>query len=254
MSSHLERFSGGKPPQPETTIEGREPLFVPCFDVLTISGRPGTGKTAVGTLLSQRYGMTFIKIGEIFRELHKKQIVGFQDRPESLDNFLDSFQAQLIRNVHNTGQRIIIEGKLSGVIATEEIANAARSAILYDTKPLNVIRINYTAPGPVRDGRILRREQKRNPSLTLPRVRRLTREREKGDFEQWGKLHPEIAGVDIFSPNARYNPGGVYHPKTGELVLFNIIDYNISTKQRSVAEVVEETDRILLEEDWLRKI
>lgn len=209
------------------------------FDVITISGTPGTGKTAIGQKLSEMYGIPYIKIGDLFRGIVQDQVIGFQKRPKELDRMLDQKQVDLIRQAARDGKPIILEARLASVIATQEIARALLSNILYNTEPLSIVRFNLTAEGRKRYPRILRREKKRDPGLTLSTVKRETQDRHRRDLQRFQEMHPQIKGINPYSPGAR------------DKNEYKLNDYDVSTTGIDVDQGTERLHGIMVKDGFV---
>lgn len=168
----------------------------PKFDVITISGHPGTGKTVVGEMLANHFEIGFIKIGEMLREYHRgrsgEEVTGYVERPEDVDQGLDQIQSEIIRNA-SPDNKTLLEGRLAHIIATEEILKAESEG-----KPRpNVLRILFTADEDVRAERV----KDRIPGLTSAEAKAANADRERGDLVRWRAHHPLIpTDKDIYDP------------------------------------------------------
>ncbi len=202
----------------------QERLWVPRdVDVITISGHPGTGKTVVGQQLAEMYGMEYVKVGDLFRQFVRetsgKEVVGYTPRSEEMDQMLDDMQRLLMRDARADGRKIILEGRLAGIIATEEQERARM-----DHFPISRIqRILFVADRDERTRRVLNRY----PNYSEEEARRLTKEREEKDLETWKQFHPSIKDVkDIYDPLLKNNSG-----------LPRFFDICVDTTDRSIPEV-----------------
>lgn len=198
-------------------------------DLITISGHPGTGKTVTGQILAEVLGMEYIKIGDLFREYVRestgKEVIGYTPRSEDIDEMLDNKQRILMEGARAEGRKIILEGRLAGVIATEEQIKAREGHY-----PISRIqRILFTAD---RDERI-RRVLKRNPNLPIDAALSLTTEREQQDLITWRKFHPTIEGItDIYDPELT-NTSGM--PRFADIV----VDTSVRSKEEVAKYILD---------------
>lgn len=85
---------------------------------ITIGGLPGTGTTTACRTLSERSGLKWVYVGEIFRQMaaeHQMSLAEFgayAEQHHDVDRELDARQVQLLQ-----GPPILIEGRLSGFFA-----------------------------------------------------------------------------------------------------------------------------------------
>ena len=82
--------------------------------IITISGLPGSGKSTVAKYVAKKLNLKHYYIGQILRDMAKKQGKFFQDfykeaDPEEVDKKVDEYQKQLGRTEDN----FIIEGRTS---------------------------------------------------------------------------------------------------------------------------------------------
>ena len=234
-------------------------ILIPRFGVITISGRSGTGKTAVAEALAQMYSIPperNIKTGQLFRNISQsgQEIQGFYEREEFIDHEMDKRQRELIQ-ASSPDSPLMLEGRLAGFIASQEKLSNPRLEN-------EVISLLFTAPARVRMKRILKRylndkhleieqallnmaspeeiekmygglrEQKR--TMTTEWITNMERRRERKDLARWRKVHKQLTGIDPFSPNNRDNKGN------------RIYNFVISTGTKTVDEVVETINEILI--------
>lgn len=218
---------------PDASSQSPLELRVGC---LTISGESGTGKTVIAEMLANRYGIPSnrnLKVGDLFRTIVGTPVVGYVDRELTLDRQLDRLQAQIINDADPT-QPFILEGRLAGVIASEEIRRAEEN----NETPPSVVRLLFTGDELIRAQRVWRREVQTNPDLTLEQVLEQGRERLRGDNQQWSKLHPQLAGIH---PHSSLNQDNEGNP---------IYDLVVDTTDLSVPKVMEVVESYLDENGY----
>ena len=85
---------------------------------ITISGTPGSGKSTVRRLLSEKIGLKFVYSGDIFRKTAKKHNMSLEEfgsyceTHKEVDKELDDYQLEILRNGN-----VIVEGRIAGWIA-----------------------------------------------------------------------------------------------------------------------------------------
>jgi len=85
---------------------------------ITISGTPGSGKSTVGRLLSEKIGLKYVYSGDIFRKIAKKYNMSLEEfgsyceMHKEVDKELDDYQLEILRNGN-----VIVEGRIAGWIA-----------------------------------------------------------------------------------------------------------------------------------------
>lgn len=235
----------------------RERQYEIDFDVITISGRSGTGKTHTGKLLSEMYDIPFIKVGDDFfrkklREETGEEILGFMERDEKHDKNVDEEQKQLVKDAILNKNPIILEGRLAGLLASEVL----REMKATETQRRRVVRILTTAKNDIRFHRIRERtikdemektglsreEIKKNPSLNIEEIKNSTIQRERDDLARWKAIHPELRGIDPFNPANKDNKK---RP---------IYSFSQNTSYLSVAEVKHVIHSVLLSGGLVKEI
>jgi cytidylate kinase len=159
---------------------------------ILISGPSRTGKTSAANLLAERYGIPNIKIGEIFRERTKIDTSKFVDRPPSLDQEMDEYQASMIRSA-SSDDPFILEARLAAFLASKERRK----------RKLPVATVLFWAPERVRMERQLRKVLRDQPgsNATLEELMEGERKREAGDRLLWKAVHPELDDKNVFDPD-----------------------------------------------------
>jgi len=241
-------------------------ILIPRFGVITISGRSGTGKTAVAEHLAELYSIPperNVKTGQLFREISQsgQEIQGFIEREEYIDREMDKKQRELIQS-STPENPWILEGRLAGFIASEE-------KLINPRLDSEVISFLFTAPARVRMRRILKRYlrdkqeeieqaltnmsspdeiakmyghlQGQKITMTTEWIANMEKRRERKDLARWRKIHKQLAGIDPFSPNNRDNKGN------------RIYNFVITTGTKTVEEVVDSVNSLLIENGYVNK-
>ncbi|MFN3383363.1 MAG: (d)CMP kinase [Archaeoglobaceae archaeon] len=140
---------------------------------ITISGPPGSGKTTVAKILSEKLGIKLISAGSVFRQLAMEKKMSLEEfskfaegNPE-VDVMIDKMQREMAEKERDA----IIEGRLSGWMVKD--AN---------------FRVYIFADAEVRYGRIAKREGKE-----INDVRRETKLREEIEKRRYQKFY----GIDV---------------------------------------------------------
>ena len=100
---------------------------------ITISGKPGSGKSTIGKILKKKLKKRYIYSGEIFRETAKKFNMSLEDfgifceNNEEIDKNLDDQQLKFLKKGD-----IILEGRLAGWIAFRNKISALKILINAD--------------------------------------------------------------------------------------------------------------------------
>jgi predicted cytidylate kinase len=85
---------------------------------ITISGTPGSGKSTVRRLLSEKIGLKYVYSGDIFRKTAKKHNMSLEEfgsyceTRKEVDKELDDYQLEILRKGN-----VIVEGRIAGWIA-----------------------------------------------------------------------------------------------------------------------------------------
>jgi adenylate kinase len=101
--------------------------------VIALSGTPGTGKSAVGSLLAKQLDLEFIEIGQIIKDFELHQ--GMDPQRDTLIadiNRLQEYLKQLLQSQHN---ELIISGHFADIIPD----NFLKALIILRCHPLTLI-------------------------------------------------------------------------------------------------------------------
>ena len=85
---------------------------------ITVSGKPGSGKSTVAKLLHKKLGISYVYSGMIFRETAKKYKMSLEDfgkfceKNSEVDKELDKKQVKILKKGN-----VILEGRLAGWLA-----------------------------------------------------------------------------------------------------------------------------------------
>lgn len=140
---------------------------------ITISGPPGSGKTTVARILSEKLGVKLISAGSVFRQLAMEKKMNLEEfskfaegNPE-IDIMIDKMQKEIAEKERDA----VIEGRLSGWMVKDAD-----------------LRVYIFADAEVRYSRIAKREGK-----DLNEVRRETKLREEIERRRYQKFY----GIDV---------------------------------------------------------
>lgn len=140
-----------------------------------ISGPPGSGKTTVAKLLSERTGIKLYSMGMLFREIAKErrlslnELSSIAEEDRSIDELIDKRQIEILK-----GTDVIMDSRLS--------------CWLMERVPGPKLKVWITAPFEVRAERIAKREGK-----SIEEVKDLLRLRENSEAGRYEKYY----GIDI---------------------------------------------------------
>jgi cytidylate kinase len=93
--------------------------------VITVSGKPGSGKSTVAELLHKKIGISYVYSGMIFRETAKKYKMSLEDfgkfceKNSRIDKELDKKQIKILKKGD-----VILEGRLAGWLAYRNNINS----------------------------------------------------------------------------------------------------------------------------------
>jgi len=143
---------------------------------IAISGPPGSGKTTLARLISEKTGMRLIYAGKIFRDMAAERGLSLEDfgrlaeTDESIDRELDERMVKIASEADD----IVLDGRLTGYMTYKHGIDAFRAYV--------------TAELPIRVERIAGREKK-----DLEKVEKEVLERERSEYERYMKYY----GFDI---------------------------------------------------------
>ncbi|MBC7128755.1 MAG: AAA family ATPase [Thermoplasmatales archaeon] len=142
---------------------------------ITIGGLPGAGTTTVAKMLAEKTGMTYINVGEIYRDIADRKsmpLLDFEKYSEAhpeIDVGIDKKQEEIIRKGN-----AVVEGRLSGWIA--------------HLKKIPAIKIWLDCDENERIRRIVERE-----GGEIAEKRKETKEREESEARRYKKFY----GIDL---------------------------------------------------------
>lgn len=147
--------------------------------IITISGVPGSGKTTVAKIVSEKLSFKLLIGGRIFRDQAKKMHISlakmgsFAERNETFDKSLDEYILAQMRS----GENMVVESRLSGWLCK-----------LNDIESFKVF---IAADEDVRFARVKKSlEKRREEEGDVPK---LVRERENSEWQRYKKYY----GIDL---------------------------------------------------------
>lgn len=168
---------------------------------ITISGPPGSGKTTVAKILSEKLKIKLISAGEVFRQLafdrgmSLEEFSKFAESNPEIDIMIDKLQRELAEKEKD----VIVEGRLSGWMIKDAD-----------------LRVYIFADPEVRYSRIAKRESK-----DLSTVKRETKLREEIEKRRYQKFYSiDIDDWKIY--NLVVNSNRISAEKIAELIALAI--------------------------------
>lgn len=143
--------------------------------IITISGHPGTGKTTVAKMLSQKLGFEHVNAGDIFRSLAAKKGMTLEEfgayahDNENIDRAIDKKMVEIAQK-----KPVIMEGRLAAFMA--------------DTNGIKALKVWLEAPIEVRAKRVAERENKSYEAAVSE-----IEDRERSEWNRYFKIY----GVDL---------------------------------------------------------
>jgi cytidylate kinase len=160
--------------------------------VITVSGKPGSGKSTVAEILHEKLGIPYVYSGMIFRETAKKYKMSLEDfgrfceKNSKVDKELDKKQVTILKKGN-----VILEGRLAGWLAYRN--NISSFKIFIDTDLQT------------RTSRIIKRE-----NGDLEKRKKEIVERERSESARYKKYYDinldDISIYDLVVDSADKNP------------------------------------------------
>lgn len=170
--------------------------------LITISGPPGSGKSTLSQILSVRFGLELVSMGDIFRKMAEDRCMSLDEFgllakcDEKIDRRLDDAQKKIAKERDN----IILEGRLSGFLVDADL------------------KVWLKAPIETRAERIAQRECKPVPAAMAE-----TSEREQCERERYLNHYNidirDLSVYDLVIDSSKWKPEQI-----GEIVA-KAIDY-----------------------------
>jgi len=134
---------------------------------VTISGPPGSGKSTVASLLSERLGLEVVSAGDIFRGMAKENKMTLEEFSHLAEKSWDidiELDKRMLATIKDSGSGIF-EGRMTGYIC-----------YLND---IEALKIHISAPTKVRQRRVMKRESKDHDTVLKEMRERETSERKR---------------------------------------------------------------------------
>lgn len=173
---------------------------------ITISGKPGAGKTTVAKLLAERLGLKYIEIGKIAQHIALRhgmpigELMEKAKKDKSIDEEIDSFQKNLGKKEDN----FIVDGRISHHF----IPNAIH--IFLDIDITEAAQRIFNKP----------REPDEPPYTSIEEVKKDIHRRMLTNKEQWQKYY-NINYLDLTQYDIVLDTTG----KTSEKIVEKIIEF-----------------------------
>jgi len=161
-------------------------------ELIGISGSPGSGKTTVAKMLSDRIGIRFHSMGSVFRsiadekKLSLKELSALAESDSSIDHLIDRRQSEMLR-------------------AGDIIMDSRLSCWLMKRNNINGLKVWITAPLDVRAKRVAGRE-----GIGMAEARESIRAREESEADRYRKYYgidmKDLSIYDIVINNAWMSP------------------------------------------------
>jgi predicted cytidylate kinase len=94
--------------------------------IVTIGGKPGSGKTTVARRVAERLGFEMVCVGEVFRSQALKEGVDLEEygrralKDERIDRDLDSLVVESVLSKSSAGISVVADGRLTGQMLSRE--------------------------------------------------------------------------------------------------------------------------------------
>ncbi len=113
------------------------------MNVLTISGKAGSGKTTVSRQLSERLGLIYVSMGKLFRELAKERDMGLAEFSKHAEDNKDiDLEIDNKQKKYAKEGNVLIEGRLSAHFIDNADLKVWLSASLEERVKRIVVREN----------------------------------------------------------------------------------------------------------------
>ena len=134
---------------------------------ITISGPPGSGKTTVARILSDRLKIKLISAGSVFRQLAKERGMSIEDfsRLAEIDPEIDVLIDKMQKEMAEREKNLIVEGRLSAWM----IKDADLKVLIFADAE---IRYNRIARREGKDVQIVRQETKMREEIERRRYQK----------------------------------------------------------------------------------
>lgn len=156
----------------------KDPVILPNFRLVTVSGRIASGSTTLAKKLSQELGWRHIEGGEIFWEAVRNRLkLNPKDTALRPDEEDEAFDASL-KDILQTQKDIVLETKLAGFNA-QGVEGIFKILVVCEDQQGN----DQTQ---IRIDRLVNREQ-----MSMEEAKEEVLVREKNDIEKWQRLYAD---------------------------------------------------------------
>jgi cytidylate kinase len=221
-----------KPRERREIVEAEPTLYLPDFDVLTISGYAGTGKTSAADDLNRRIiGTHFIKVGQKVRA----ENADITNVEAAKDVNIDLEQERLMLRTLNSSP-LILESRFGAVIGADIVRK-------FKDKGPRIVKVLTIAEESVRHQRLVKRTQAEDPTLTPDEIVRHEIERDRKFVSRMNALYPYLLeGQHPFDPNLKAANGQ------------KVYDVILDTTDIAKGKVIDELIRTLEQNGYISKL